>query len=193
MGDPAPAISASSRCSVSGSGVVWMPGAENAPSTPVVPILAASRPEAAQIWRVKLATEVLPLVPVTATTVSGCAPNHSAQAWAKAALGSSTTTSAASDPASIGGDGGADAVGQDGPRPHAQRVADEFRPVHPRAGQGREERPAHDLAAVERHAGDGHIARAGAVSPRAESGFGSIFAICPPYLRRRAPRLTTLL
>ncbi len=37
----------------------------------MVPMLAACWPSADQIWRVKAATEVLPLVPVTATTVSG--------------------------------------------------------------------------------------------------------------------------
>ena len=67
-----------------GSGVVWIDGAESAPSTPVVPILIAAWPRAAQIWRVKVATEVLPLVPVTATMVSGWVPNHSAAAQASA-------------------------------------------------------------------------------------------------------------
>lgn len=42
--------------------------------------------------RVKVATEVLPEVPVTATTTSGCARNQSAAAPARAARGSSTTT-----------------------------------------------------------------------------------------------------
>ena len=66
-----------------GSGVVWADGASQAPSTPVVPMLIAAWPSAAQIWRVKVATEVLPFVPVTATIVSGCAPNHSAAAPGK--------------------------------------------------------------------------------------------------------------
>ena len=38
---------------------------------PMVPMLAASSPSAVQIWRVKAATEVLPLVPVTAAIVAG--------------------------------------------------------------------------------------------------------------------------
>ena len=38
----------------------------------IVPMLAASWPSAAQICRVKAATEVLPLVPVTAPTTRGC-------------------------------------------------------------------------------------------------------------------------
>ena len=37
----------------------------------MVPMLAASWPSAAQIWRVNAATDVLPLVPVTAAIVSG--------------------------------------------------------------------------------------------------------------------------
>ena len=37
------------------------------PTTPTVPMLAARKPIACQIWRTKAATEVLPLVPVTAT------------------------------------------------------------------------------------------------------------------------------
>jgi hypothetical protein len=39
-------------------------------TTPMVPMLAAAA-ERSQIWRVKAATEVLPLVPVTATMVAG--------------------------------------------------------------------------------------------------------------------------
>ena len=49
-----------------------------------MPRLTARWPSAVQIWRQKLATLVLPLVPVTATTVSGWAPNQSAAARAKA-------------------------------------------------------------------------------------------------------------
>jgi hypothetical protein len=55
-----------------GVGVVREPYA--APSdvmTPSVPRLALRRPEAAKSWRAKSATELLPLVPVTATIVSG--------------------------------------------------------------------------------------------------------------------------
>ena len=59
-------------------------------------MLIASCPSAAQICRVKVATEVFPLVPVTATITSGCAPNHKAAAQARAARESSTTTSATS-------------------------------------------------------------------------------------------------
>jgi hypothetical protein len=38
---------------------------------PTVPMLAALKPSALQICRVNAATEVLPLVPVTATMVLG--------------------------------------------------------------------------------------------------------------------------
>ena len=43
-------------------------------TTPTVPRLAARKPMDVQISRTKVATEVLPLVPVTATTVSGWLP-----------------------------------------------------------------------------------------------------------------------
>ncbi len=50
--------------------------------TPSVPIDAAVRPARANICRQKLATEVLPLVPVTATHTAGCAPRNAAAASA---------------------------------------------------------------------------------------------------------------
>ena len=75
------AISASRRCSVN---AVWRCmakwraiGAFNAQWCPDWPHQC---PSAAQIWRVKLATDVLPLVPVTAAMTAGCAPNHKAAA-----------------------------------------------------------------------------------------------------------------
>ena len=40
-------------------------------TTPMVPRLAEGMPCPSQSWRTKEATDVLPLVPVTATTVSG--------------------------------------------------------------------------------------------------------------------------
>jgi hypothetical protein len=64
----------------------------------VVPIFTARWPSRSQIWRVKLATEVLPLVPVTATTVSGPGPNQSAAAWASVARASSATMRATFEP-----------------------------------------------------------------------------------------------
>ena len=58
----------SSRWSATGSGVVSAPGcSKSGPTMPSVPRLAARRPRCCQIWRVKTVTEVLPLVPVTAT------------------------------------------------------------------------------------------------------------------------------
>jgi hypothetical protein len=59
-------------------------------ATPVVPMLAAGLPSRSQICRVKEATEVLPLVPVTATIVRGCTPKKRAAESASASLGSST-------------------------------------------------------------------------------------------------------
>ena len=61
-----------SRCSATGSGVVSAPGRRPADEIrPSVPRLAAGCPIAAQISRAKWATEVLPLVPVTAAIVRG--------------------------------------------------------------------------------------------------------------------------
>ena len=62
-------------CSRMASGVVcsssMVPAGE---TTPTVPRLAAGKPMLVQISRTKVATEVLPLVPVTATMVSGWRP-----------------------------------------------------------------------------------------------------------------------
>ena len=67
-------------------------------TTPVVPMEAAAYPACSQIWRVKAATEVLPLVPVTATIVSGCSGKKRAAASANASRGSSTTRTGTGDP-----------------------------------------------------------------------------------------------
>ncbi|RWK99267.1 MAG: hypothetical protein EOR45_21165 [Mesorhizobium sp.] len=48
--------------------------AKRGATTPVVPIEAAAKPDCSQICLVKAATDVLPLVPVTATMVCGCLP-----------------------------------------------------------------------------------------------------------------------
>ena len=50
------------------------PGSKPGAISPNVPRLAAGRPLAAHSWRRNSTVLVLPLVPVTATTVSGCAP-----------------------------------------------------------------------------------------------------------------------
>ncbi len=60
------------RCSSIGSGVVWVRVlVPDGLTRPTVPRLAAVNPSPDQSWRTKEATEVLPLVPVTATTVFG--------------------------------------------------------------------------------------------------------------------------
>jgi hypothetical protein len=46
-------------------------------------MLAARNPMESQIWRTKAATEVFPLVPVTATVRSGCLPKNRAAMRAK--------------------------------------------------------------------------------------------------------------
>ena len=72
------------RATASASGVV-RPGPvrfSSASSSPRVPRLAALRPRWVKIWRQKVATDVLPLVPVTATITGGCAPQNRAAARA---------------------------------------------------------------------------------------------------------------
>src|SRR5262245_34550283 len=51
---------------------------------PTVPMLAAGCPSACQIWRVNAATDVLPLVPVTAAMAAGCRGCRRAAASASA-------------------------------------------------------------------------------------------------------------
>ena len=57
-------------------------------TTPMVPRDAARRPSAANTWRVKSATDVLPLVPVIATTLRGCSGCRRAAICANAKRGS---------------------------------------------------------------------------------------------------------
>ena len=59
-------------------------------------MLAASQPSAAQIWRVNAATEVLPLVPVTAAITGGWPGKNLAAASASARRASCTFTKAMS-------------------------------------------------------------------------------------------------
>ena len=60
----------------------------------MVPMLAASKPSAAQIWRVKAATEVFPLVPVTAAMIWGWSEKNLAAASASERRASWTFTKA---------------------------------------------------------------------------------------------------
>ncbi len=57
-------------------------------------MLAAGLPSAAQIWRVKAATDVLPLVPVTAAITSGWRGKIFAAPSASARRASATWTNA---------------------------------------------------------------------------------------------------
>ena len=63
-------------------------------TSPIVPMLAALWPSADQICRVKAATEVLPLVPVTAAIVAGWRGKNFAAASASARRTLGTWTSA---------------------------------------------------------------------------------------------------
>ena len=55
-------------------------------------MLAEACPSRCQIWRVKAATEVLPLVPVTAAIVAGCCGKNLAAASASARRGLDVVT-----------------------------------------------------------------------------------------------------
>ena len=151
---PLSASSASRRWSWIGSGVVCESGAATAPSTPTVPKLTAVSPSASQIWRVKLAQEVLPLVPVTATITSGWLPKKRRAAMASAWRGLSERTTGHGERAGGLGEREAGGVGQDGDGAHAERVGDELGAVHAAAGEGGEEVAGAGLAAVDAEAGD---------------------------------------
>ena len=73
-----------SRATSPASGVVSPGGVicSSPARTPKVPMLAAEWPSRPKIWRQKAATEVLPLVPVTATQTRGCSPQKAAAASA---------------------------------------------------------------------------------------------------------------
>ena len=80
---PSSTSSAIVCCNLTGSGVVSEPYSFLVGViTPIVPIVAAAKPASFHIWRVNEATDVLPLVPVTATTVSGCLPKNRAATMA---------------------------------------------------------------------------------------------------------------
>ena len=115
-----------------------------------MPSEAALRPSAAKIWRVKSATEVLPLVPVTATIVSGCAAKKRAAIRASARRGSADARTGTPLGA---GDIGA-RLDEDRGRALGDRIGDEARAVGLGAGQRGEQPARPHLAAVGREAGD---------------------------------------
>ena len=91
---PARARPASVSARVTGSGVVRPgPGSKPGAIRPSVPRLAALVPPAAQIWRRNSTVLVLPLVPVTATTVAGCGPASAAAICASRRRGSGSRIS----------------------------------------------------------------------------------------------------
>ena len=108
-------------------------------------------PAEAQSWRMNSTVLVLPLVPVTATTVFGCGPARKAAICASARRGSASM---------ISGRGGTPAgqvrVGRRQHRHGAacHRLGDERPAIDPRARQGGEQVARRDVAAVGGHAGD---------------------------------------
>ena len=113
-------------------------------------MLAACSPSAAQIWRVKAATDVLPLVPVTAAITSGWRGKNFAAASASARRASPTLTKAT--PSGSGSGGTRSAMTAAAPR--RQRLADEAQPVVLGAGHRHEQVARLDRAAVRADARD---------------------------------------
>src|SRR3954454_5023692 len=72
-------------------------------TSPMVPMLAAAWPSCCQIWRVKAATDVLPLVPVTAAMVVGCRGKNLAAAGASARRVFGVPTTGTGDTGCAGG------------------------------------------------------------------------------------------
>ena len=103
-------------------------------TTPMVPMLAACNPSALQICRVKAATEVLPLVPVTAAMVPGWRGKNFAAASASARRALLTGTKA-----TVGGQPVRALLGGDRHRAGRRRLLGEMRAVGLGAGNGEEQ------------------------------------------------------
>ena len=100
----------------------------------MVPRLAAGWPSRDQIWRVNAATEVLPLVPVTAAITAGCRGNIRAAANASARRALTTRTTAT--PAGTGALGSS--FDNDSNGAGRNRRSNELRAVRLGAGDGDE-------------------------------------------------------
>ncbi len=107
-------------------------------------MLAACLPSAAQIWRVKAATDVLPLVPVTAAIISGWRGKNFAAASASARRALPTLMKATPSGSGIGGTRSAMIAAA----PGRQRLADETQAVVLGAGDRDEQVARPDGAAV---------------------------------------------
>ena len=116
-------------------------------TTPTVPMLAAPKPIVLQIWRTKAATEVLPLVPVTAAMVGCTAKKFAAiKASARRALDDLDERDAARQ--AVG-----PLLGHDRHAAGRRRRSRKVRAVGLGAGNG-DEQEARLLAAVGRNAGE---------------------------------------
>ena len=127
--------------------------------TPSVPMLAEGWPAIRQSWRTSSTVEVLPLVPVTATTVSGKGPKNFAASRAKARRGSGSAMCTAPSTVASGRDTTATA-------PATMASAMIVLAVEARAPEGAEDGARRDLAMVDREAGD--RCRLAAAGQRAE-------------------------
>ncbi len=121
-------------------------------TTPTVPRLAAWNPCPAQSWRTKDATEVLPLVPVTATSVSGWSPKKRAAISASSRRGSVPVTTGTSVCGSV-----APSAVENGRRAALESRGDEAGAVGVHARQRGEQIARLDLPAVGREPRDRQV------------------------------------
>ena len=120
-------------------------------------MLAARCPSAVQICRVKAATEVFPLVPVTATTTRGWRGKNLAAITASARRALSTRAKAVPSASGTCGRRSATIAAA----PAASAGATKVQPVRLAAGNRDEHIAAPDRAAVSRHPADVEIGVAG--------------------------------
>jgi hypothetical protein len=172
MGDTRGAASASTRCRVIGSGVVWASGGFQAPSTPVVPRLTASRPIALPDLAGEAGHRGLAVGAGDRDHRFGlrAEPQRGGKGQRLArVLG---TTSARRPRRDHRRRSARPRHRSGSPRAHAQRVLDEFAAMHPRARQRGERDAVAHLAAVHRQPGDA------ALRPPAPSAPSSA-SVCP--------------
>ena len=120
-------------------------------TTPIVPMLAALAASAVQISRRNTETEVLPLVPVTAATVFGCAPKNAAAMRASRARGFVVGDEAHAERFRVASHL---RLAEHGRGAALHGVADELSAVRARAGQGGKQIAGLYLAAVAREPGN---------------------------------------
>src|SRR5262249_5041857 len=124
-------------------------------TSPTVPMLAAAWPSAVQIWRVNAATDVLPLVPVTAAIICGWREKNFAAVSAKARRASATLMNATPSGSGVaGGRSAMMAAAHRGGAAAGERVRDEVERLFLRPRPRHEQIARLDGAAVGVDAGE---------------------------------------